>query len=148
MLVIVLLVNRRIRYSKLGYSLLALGEDEDAVEVLGVNSQASKLKALAIYAFICGVVGGVYACIYGYIHPSFFDTSMSMEIAILGIVGGMGYHLWTSIRRHCHGSVPRAVTSRTGQPVGRALPGRLRGNLDPGSTVPAAWSCPRHRAWV
>lgn len=90
-LVIVLLINRWIRYSKLGYSLLALGEDEDAVEVLGVNSQLSKLKALAIYAFICGVVGGLYACIYGYVHPAFFDTSMSMEITILGIVGGMGF---------------------------------------------------------
>ena len=90
-LAVVLLVNWRIRYSKLGYSLLALGEDEDAVEVLGVNSQASKLKALVIYAFICGVVGGVYACLYGYIHPSFFDTTMSTEITILGIVGGMGF---------------------------------------------------------
>jgi branched-chain amino acid transport system permease protein len=90
-LVVVVLVNRWIRYSKLGYSLLALGEDEDAVEVLGVNSQSSKLKALAIYAFICGMVGGIYACIYGYIHPAFFDTSMSMEVTILGIVGGMGY---------------------------------------------------------
>ena len=90
-LVVVILVNRWIRYSKLGYSLLALGEDEDAVEVLGVNSQLSKLKALAIYAFICGVVGGLYACIYGYVHPAFFDTAMSMEITILGIVGGMGF---------------------------------------------------------
>jgi branched-chain amino acid transport system permease protein len=90
-LVIVLLVTYRIRYSKLGYSLLALGEDEDAVEVLGVNSQASKLKALVIYAFICGVVGGLYASFFGYIHPSFFDTNMSMEVAILGIVGGMGF---------------------------------------------------------
>jgi branched-chain amino acid transport system permease protein len=90
-LVVVVLINRWIRYSKLGFSLLALGEDEDAVEVLGVNSQLSKLKALAIYAFICGVVGGLYACIYGYVHPAFFDTSMSMEVTILGIVGGMGY---------------------------------------------------------
>jgi branched-chain amino acid transport system permease protein len=90
MLIVVLWLNRRIRYSRLGYSLLALGEDEDAVEVLGVNSQAAKLKALMIYAFICGMVGGVYACIYGYVHPSFFDSSMAMEIAILGIVGGMG----------------------------------------------------------
>lgn len=89
-LIAVIWVSMRIRYSKLGYSLLALGEDEDAVEVLGVNSQSAKLKALMIYAFICGVVGGVYACIYSYVHPSFFDTSMSMEVAILGIVGGMG----------------------------------------------------------
>ncbi len=90
LLLIVLYVNRRIRYSKLGYSLLALGEDEDAVEVLGVDSRASKLKALTIYAFIVGLVGGLYACIYGYIHPAFFDSSKSMEIAILGIVGGLG----------------------------------------------------------
>ncbi len=89
-LVIVLFVTFRIRYSRLGYSLLALGEDEDAVEVLGVNSRSSKLKALMIYAFICGMVGGVYACLYGYLHPSFFSTSMSMEVTILGIVGGMG----------------------------------------------------------
>jgi len=90
LLILVIYLNHRIRNSRLGYSLLALGEDEDAVEVLGVNSQAAKLKALMIYAFISGVVGGLYACIYGFLHPSFFSTAMSTEIAILGIVGGMG----------------------------------------------------------
>ncbi len=89
-LIIVIVLNIRIRYSKLGYSLLALGEDEDAVEVLGVNSRFAKLKALVIYAFICGVIGGLYACIYGVVHNSYFSTSMSMEVTILGIVGGMG----------------------------------------------------------
>jgi branched-chain amino acid transport system permease protein len=89
-LAVVIFLNIRIRYSKLGYSLLALGEDEDAVEVLGVNSRTAKLKALFIYAFICGVVGGLYACIYGVIHNSYFSTSMSVEVAILGIVGGVG----------------------------------------------------------
>ena len=90
MLVISLVLVNRIRQSKLGFSLLALGEDEDAAEVLGVNVRASKLKALMIYAFIAGMVGGIYACIYGYIHPSFFATDLSMEVAILGIVGGLG----------------------------------------------------------
>jgi branched-chain amino acid transport system permease protein len=89
-LVIVLFINHRIRNSKLGYSLLALNEDEDAAEVLGVNARTSKLKALVTYAFIVGFTGGIYACMYGYIHPSFFDTSLSMEVAILGIVGGLG----------------------------------------------------------
>jgi branched-chain amino acid transport system permease protein len=90
MLLVVIYINQRIRYSRLGYSLLALGEDEDAVEVLGVDSRASKLRALMIYAFIVGMVGGVYACLYGFLHPSFFSTAMSTEIAILGIVGGLG----------------------------------------------------------
>jgi len=90
MLVIVLLVNRWIRDTKLGYSLLALGEDEDAVEVLGVDVRAAKLKALVIYAFIAGAVGGLYANIYGFIHPTVFSTDMSVEVMILGIVGGLG----------------------------------------------------------
>jgi branched-chain amino acid transport system permease protein len=89
-LVIVLIVNRRIRDTKLGYSLLALGEDEDAVEVLGVDVRTAKLKALMIYAFIAGMVGGLYANIYGFIHPTFFAVDMSVEVMILGIVGGMG----------------------------------------------------------
>jgi len=90
LLIGVIFLNHRIRSSRLGYSLLALGEDEDAVEVLGVDSRASKLKALMIYAFIAGVVGGLYGCIYGFLHPSFFSTALSTEIAILGIVGGLG----------------------------------------------------------
>ncbi|HMN15346.1 MAG TPA: branched-chain amino acid ABC transporter permease, partial [Bellilinea sp.] len=90
LLIIVMLVSKYIRISKLGYSLLALGEDEDAAEVLGVNARKSKLTALMIYAFFGGLVGGVYACMYGFIHPSYFSIPMSTEVAILGIVGGLG----------------------------------------------------------
>lgn len=90
MLVLVLVLVTRMRNSKLGYELLALGEDEDAAEVLGVDVRWAKLRALMLYAFVAGVVGGVYTCIYGYIHPSFFSADLSMEVAILGIVGGLG----------------------------------------------------------
>jgi len=90
MLLIALFLNHRISKSKLGYYLFALGENEDAAEVLGVDARACKLKALMIYAFIVGAAGGVYACLYGFLHPNFFSSSMSTETAILGIVGGMG----------------------------------------------------------
>lgn len=89
-LVIVLFLNHWIRNTRLGYALLALGEDEDAAEVLGVDARGNKLKALMIYSFIVGTIGGVYACLYGFIHPSFFSTEISTEVVILGIVGGMG----------------------------------------------------------
>ncbi len=90
LLVVTLLVNDRISKSKLGYYLLALGESEDAAEVLGVDARGCKLKALMIYAFLVGVTGGVYACLYGFIHPNFFSGLQGTEVAILGIVGGMG----------------------------------------------------------
>jgi len=90
LLLIALFVNYRISRSKLGYYLLALGESEDAAEVIGVDARACKLKALMIYAFIVGATGAVYACLFGFIHPSFFNTAQSTEVAILGIIGGMG----------------------------------------------------------
>jgi branched-chain amino acid transport system permease protein len=90
MLLIALFLNYRIRNSKLGYYLLALGENEGAAEMLGVDAQTCKLKALRIYAFLLGATGAVYACIYGFIHASFFSSPQSTEVAILGIVGGMG----------------------------------------------------------
>jgi len=90
MLLVALFVNYKIGRSKLGYYLRALGENEDAAEVLGVNTRACKLKALMIYAFLVGAIGAVYACLYGYIHPNFFNGLQSTEVAVLGIVGGMG----------------------------------------------------------
>lgn len=90
LLMLTLLAAYFIRTRRLGYYLLALGDNEDAAEVLGVDARASKLKALLIYAFIVGVTGGVYACIYGFLHSSFFSSTISLEVAILGIVGGMG----------------------------------------------------------
>jgi len=90
LLIAALAASYRISRSRLGYYLLALGQNEDAAEALGVNAQRCKLQALMIYAFLAGMTGAVYACIYGYIHPSFFSAAQSTEIAILGIVGGMG----------------------------------------------------------
>jgi branched-chain amino acid transport system permease protein len=89
-LVITLWLNHRIRNRKLGYYLLALGDNEEAAEILGVDARGSKLKALMIYAFIAGVLGGGYACLYGFIHPNFFSSTISLEVAILGVVGGVG----------------------------------------------------------
>lgn len=90
LLALALFISYRIARSRLGYYLLALGQNEDAAEALGVDAQRCKLQALMIYAFLAGMTGAVYACIFGYIHPSFFSAAQSTEIAILGIVGGMG----------------------------------------------------------
>jgi branched-chain amino acid transport system permease protein len=90
LLFIALFLNYYLRNTRLGFQLMALRDSEEAAEVLGVNARSSKLKALMIYAFLVGITGGVYTCLYGYYHPRFFDSNMSTEVAILGIVGGMG----------------------------------------------------------
>lgn len=90
LLVLSLIVNQKIFHSKHGFYLRALGENEEAAEVLGVNTQVCKLKALVYYSFLVGITGGVYTIMYGYVHPSFFDSQESVKIAILGVVGGRG----------------------------------------------------------
>ncbi len=89
-LVLVLLLNVKIRRSKIGYYLLAIRENEEAAEILGIDVRKYKLRALLIYAFVTGCIGGIFALISGYLHPHHFDTWTSLQVAILGIVGGAG----------------------------------------------------------
>jgi len=118
LLLATLFITFRLRSRRLGYYLLALGDNEDAAEVLGVDARASKLKALVIYAFLVGVTGGLYACLYGFVHTSFFSSTISMEVAILGIVGGMGI---------IYGPLLATVILVTGRELLRAsLGGRLQ----------------------
>ncbi len=65
-----------------------------------------------------GSPAGLYACIYGFVHTSFFSTTISMEVAILGIVGGMGI---------IYGPLTATVILVTGRELLRAsLGGRLQ----------------------
>ncbi|MEM3421051.1 MAG: branched-chain amino acid ABC transporter permease [Candidatus Hadarchaeum sp.] len=90
-LLVAFLVNYRLRYSKIGYSMLALGSNEDAAESLGVDTRKTKLKGLLIYSLIVGAFGGFYACFCSFIQPGTdFNMDFALEIAVLGIVGGLG----------------------------------------------------------
>jgi branched-chain amino acid transport system permease protein len=90
LLVATIFLNIRIRYSKLGYYLLAVRENEEAAEMLGIDIRRYKLYALMIYSFIVGLTGGIFVLMLGYVHPVLFDSWISIQTAMLGIVGGLG----------------------------------------------------------
>jgi branched-chain amino acid transport system permease protein len=90
LLIVIILINVVVKKAKLGYYLIAIRDNEEAAEMLGINTRKYKLYALTLYSFIVGIVGGLYACITGYIHPSHFDFWLSIQVAVLGIVGGLG----------------------------------------------------------
>jgi len=90
-LVLVFLLNHAVNNSRLGYYLKAIREDELAAEAIGVDTRRYKLLALMIYAFIVGSLGYLYVVMIGYFYTyRFFDTGISVSIAILGIIGGLG----------------------------------------------------------
>jgi len=90
LLVATIAINIRIRYSRLGYYLLAIRENEEAAEMLGIDVRRYKLYALTIYSFIVGLTGGIFVLMLGYVHPVLFDSWISIQTALLGIVGGLG----------------------------------------------------------
>jgi len=57
MMFVALYITYRISKSKFGYYLLAIKNDLEAAESLGVNIAQSKLKAAAISGFLTGIGG-------------------------------------------------------------------------------------------
>lgn len=84
-------VTRRVERSKLGYSLAAVRENEDAAEAAGVDALAAKLKAMAISSFMTALGGTFYAQYFAYIDPTItFGPSVSIQGLLQAIVGGAG----------------------------------------------------------
>jgi len=91
MAVAVVLIVRRMERGRLGHYLVAIGQNQDAAEALGINSSRAKAKALALSAFLTGVAGVFYAQYTYVIHPdSVFSLGLSIQIALVAIVGGVG----------------------------------------------------------
>ncbi len=77
--------------SKLGYYLIALREDTNAAEAVGVPTLKAKLLAFCISAFLTSLCGSFYAFYINYIDPyNTFSQGLSVEIALIAIIGGMG----------------------------------------------------------
>ena len=86
-----LIVVRFIEVSKVGRFIVAIREDEEAAQALGVNTFKYNMIAIAISAFMTSLAGAFYANYIFYLHPnSLFGMSMSIELILRPIVGGLG----------------------------------------------------------
>lgn len=77
--------------SRLGLGMMAVREEEDAAESLGVNALQHKLIALGISAFFTGLAGGAFA----YYHVSYyyqfpFIPVWSLDMLTMVYIGGQG----------------------------------------------------------
>jgi branched-chain amino acid transport system permease protein len=80
-----------IQRSKLGVYLLAIRDDEDASEALGVDTFRYKMVAYAISAGLTAFGGTFYAYYQFYLQPNTVLTmNHSVDIMIRAIVGGTG----------------------------------------------------------
>ena len=94
LLAIGLAITYRIERSWLGYYLVAVGEDEDAAEAIGVDALRIKRHTYLISAFLTALAGTFYVQYIYFIDPNTaFSFNISVEAALVSIVGGIGT-LW------------------------------------------------------
>lgn len=89
-----LAITYRLERSRIGYYLVAIGEDEDAAEAIGVNAPRIKRDVYMISAFLTALAGTFYVQYIYFIDPNTaFSFNVSVEAALVSIVGGIGM-LW------------------------------------------------------
>lgn len=77
--------------SKTGYTFIAVRENQDSAEAMGMNSTLVKSKALFISAFLAGLAGGFYGLYNKFIDPEMTMTvHMSAEMIFVTVIGGIG----------------------------------------------------------
>ncbi len=88
--IIALFVSWRLRDSRLGRQWMAMREDEDVAEAMGINLVSTKLLAFATGAAFSGLAGAIFASKLTSIFPHSFSLIVSINVLCLIIVGGIG----------------------------------------------------------
>jgi branched-chain amino acid transport system permease protein len=80
-----------LKRSRLGAYLVAIRENEDAAEAVGIDTARAKVLTLAHSAFLAGLGGGFYAFYFRYVDPdAVCNIGLSMEMVFIAMVGGLG----------------------------------------------------------
>ena len=83
-------VSWRLQASRLGRSWMAIREDEQVAEAMGINTVNSKLMAFVVGAVLASFAGAIMAARVGSVFPNSFMILISIVILVVVIVGGMG----------------------------------------------------------
>ncbi|EPR44525.1 ABC-type transporter, integral membrane subunit [Desulfovibrio sp. X2] len=91
MLLLAVFITWRVARSKMGYLLMAGGEEPDAAQALGANVTRLKVMAMALSSFLTALAGTFIAQLTLFIYPkSVLTLDLSFELAFIALIGGRG----------------------------------------------------------
>ncbi len=91
MTVMLLAATILVSRSKLGFGLRCISQNEDAADILGVNTTLYKVAAFSLSAFGVAIIGAIYASWVQYIEPpDVFDILYSVKPLVMVLLGGLG----------------------------------------------------------
>jgi len=78
-----------IYHARLGIGLLAIHDDEDVAEVMGVPTYRYKLGTFALSCALAGLVGGIQALFVSYVTAGdTFTIAMPLTVVLMAVLGG------------------------------------------------------------
>lgn len=83
----------RLQDSRLGRAWMAIREDEDVAQALGIDLVSTKLLAYGLGGAMGGMGGAIFATLVGSVFPHSFSLLISINVLVLIILGGLG-SLW------------------------------------------------------
>jgi len=89
-LMVIVFVCRRLVYSLIGRTFVAISHDENLAESLGINTMRKKLLSFTISATFSGVAGALFASYNTVISPDIAYYARGMDLLSYLIVGGAG----------------------------------------------------------
>ena len=88
--VLISFITIRLKDSRLGRQWMAMREDEDVAEAMGINLVQTKLLAFSVGAGFSAMAGAVFAGRLGNVFPQSLGLIISINALSLIIVGGLG----------------------------------------------------------
>lgn len=88
--IIVAFIATRLKSSRIGRAWMAMREDEDVAQAMGIHLVTTKLLAFAMGASFAGIGGAINASKLAIIYPHSMNFFVSINVLSLIIIGGMG----------------------------------------------------------
>ena len=110
-----------VKRSRLGYYLAAIGDDEDAVASLGIDTARAKLMAMMVSSFFTAIGGTFYAQLVCFITPTrTMSLDFSVQMVIMAVLGGVGHRVRPAVGRPRAGARSRRPRAPCGAAASRA----------------------------
>ncbi len=90
-MLIVLAVTIAVDRGRLGFGFRCIHQNEEAADMVGVDTTRYKITAFALSAMFCGTIGAAYASWTNYIDPNdSFDILLTLKVPVMALLGGAG----------------------------------------------------------
>jgi branched-chain amino acid transport system permease protein len=90
LIVFLIFVSARLKYSRIGRAWMAIREDEIAAEAMGIDRVRLKLLAFGVGAAFAGMTGTFYVAKLQTATPEMFQFPVSVMLLVMIVFGGIG----------------------------------------------------------